>query len=92
MDFVADALENKNCKESFQQPLEQLIQNETQGETISCVISDELMFFAEDVAVNLKLPSIILRTTSAATSFARSGLIKLKAEGLLHSHGMEISV
>ncbi|EXB30471.1 UDP-glycosyltransferase 76E2 [Morus notabilis] len=82
MDVVGDVLAvNENCREIFQRSLEKL--KETQGEIISCIISDELMFFAEDVANNLKIPSIILRTTNAATSFARSGLVKLKEKGLL---------
>ncbi|PON80943.1 UDP-glucuronosyl/UDP-glucosyltransferase [Trema orientale] len=77
---------NTNCKESFQEYLEKVIVNE-EKEVISCVISDELMFFAEAVANDLKLPSIILRTTSAATSIARSTLIKLAEQGRVHSKG-----
>ncbi|EXB30475.1 UDP-glycosyltransferase 76E2 [Morus notabilis] len=70
---------NDNCKESFQWSLEQLIMEDRK--TISCVISDELMYFAEDVANNLKILSIILRTTSAITSLARSFLLKLVEGG-----------
>ncbi|KAL5580893.1 hypothetical protein UlMin_013335 [Ulmus minor] len=78
---------NENCEEPLQKFLEQLREKqEQQQEEISCIISDELLFFCEAVAINMKLPSIILRTTSASTSFARSGLARLTAEGLVSSH------
>lgn len=88
-DLVSNILViNENCKESLRRSLEQLMQEkELQGDRISCIISDELMFFAEDVANNLKLLSIILRTTSAATSFARCGLVKLGGEGQVSLQG-----
>lgn len=88
-DLVANILViNENCKESLRRLLEQLMQEkELQGDRISCIISDELMFFAEDVANNLKLLSIILRTTSAATSFARCGLLKLGGDGQVSLQG-----
>ncbi|XP_062085070.1 UDP-glucose iridoid glucosyltransferase-like isoform X2 [Humulus lupulus] len=67
---------NYNCKENFRHFLEKLVMNEAHGEKIRCIISDELMFYAEAVAVDLNLPSIILRTTSAATSYARCALVR----------------
>ncbi|XP_015873847.3 UDP-glucose iridoid glucosyltransferase [Ziziphus jujuba] len=71
---------NHNCKES----LNQLIQQEDpHRKEIACIISDELMYFAEAVAANLKLPSIVLRTTSAATALAWSAVLELKAQGLI---------
>lgn len=75
---------NHNCKES----LNQLIQQEDpHRKEIACIISDELMYFAEAVAANLKLPSIILRTTSAATALAWSAVLELKAQGLIPFQG-----
>ena len=76
---------NDNCKEKFKQFLEQL---STMEEKKVCIISDEVMFFAEAVADDLKLPSLILRTTSAATSFARSALVKLHEQGHVLSQGI----
>ena len=79
---------NENCREIFRTSLERVIQEgESQGKEMGCVISDELMFFAEDVAADLKLPSVILRTTSAATSFARSSIVKFKEQGRLLPQG-----
>ncbi|EXB30467.1 UDP-glycosyltransferase 76E2 [Morus notabilis] len=82
-DVVAHILTiNDNCKKTFERRIEQLMEEKRlQGEIISCIISDELMSFAEDAANNLKLPSIILRTTSAATTFARCRLVTIKEEG-----------
>ncbi|KAB1215431.1 UDP-glycosyltransferase 76E11 [Morella rubra] len=52
-----------------------------QEDDIACIIHDEFMYFSEAVATSLKLPSIILRTTSAATSLARPTIVQLQAEG-----------
>ena len=82
---------NANCKVSFHEYLEKLIKTEEEkmkGERISCIISDELLYFAEDVADDLKLPSILLRTTNAATSYARSSLVKIAEEGCVPSQGI----
>ncbi|KAL5580890.1 hypothetical protein UlMin_013332 [Ulmus minor] len=70
---------SKSCKEFLRQYLEQ--QQEKLDENIACIISDEFMFFCEEVATDLKIPSIILRTTNATTSLARSGLVQLYKEG-----------
>ena len=82
-DVVAHKLAiNDNCKKTFERTIEQLMEEKKlQGEIITCIISDELMSFAKDAANNLKLPSIILRTTGAATSFARCRLVTIKEEG-----------
>lgn len=81
---------NVNCKLSFQESLanHRLTLNRQDVEKeIACMISDELMYFAEAVANNLKLPSIILRTGSAATFLARCALLELKEQGLIPFHG-----
>lgn len=75
---------NHNCKTSFHKLIQQ---EDPHQEKIACIISDELMYFAEAVATTLKLPSIILRTTSAATALARSALLELKAQGLIPYKG-----
>ncbi|KAF3454623.1 hypothetical protein FNV43_RR05071 [Rhamnella rubrinervis] len=80
---------NVNCKLSFQQSLanhKQILKQQDVEEGIACVISDELMYFAEAVADNLRLPSIILRTSSTATFLARSALLQLKEQGLIPFH------
>ncbi|KAH7542359.1 hypothetical protein FEM48_Zijuj02G0065000 [Ziziphus jujuba var. spinosa] len=68
---------NENCKLSF------LHLMESQEDEIVCIIFDEHMYFAEAVATKLKLPTIILRTTSSATFLARFALLGLKAEGYI---------
>ena len=77
---------NNNCKEILQQLLEKL--REEKQEEITCIISDEYMYFCEEVANNLKLPSITLNTTSAATTLARPGLVQLRKEGQIPCQGM----
>ena len=66
---------NENCRESLRGFLARM-KEEREG-SIRCVVLDELMYFAEDVAADLTLPSLILRTASAATAFARHLLIEL---------------
>ncbi|KAL4610707.1 hypothetical protein ACB092_08G070100 [Castanea dentata] len=73
---------NVNCKSHLQECLSQIVTGGRQDD-IACIIYDELMFFVETVANFLKLPSIILRTTSAATLIARTTLCQLKLEGLV---------
>ncbi|KAK6144603.1 hypothetical protein DH2020_021423 [Rehmannia glutinosa] len=51
---------NTNCK----QPLEKCILNKLQGQ-VACIIYDSLMYFVDDVAHQLKLPSIFFRATTA---------------------------
>ena len=90
-DLVANVLAiNEHCKQTFQQFLDQLVgENAVRGEMIRCVIADELMFFAEEAARDSNLPSMILRTTSAATSFARFRFIELEEGGHIPSKGIQ---
>ncbi|KAB1200960.1 putative disease resistance protein RGA3 [Morella rubra] len=64
---------NVNCKSHLHEYLSQMRMElrRDQEDDIACIIHDEFMYFSEAVATSLKLPSIILRTTSAATSLAR---------------------
>ena len=74
---------NDNCKLRFQQLVEQ------KQHEIACIIFDEHMYFCDSVAANLKLPSITLRTTSAATFLARSAVISLIKQGCLPFQGID---
>ncbi|XP_038707648.1 UDP-glucose iridoid glucosyltransferase-like isoform X2 [Tripterygium wilfordii] len=74
---------NFNCQTPFQECLVQLIEQQDQHGEISCVVYDELMYFSESVASHLRIPTIILRTTTAATFVSRLTLQNLKAEGYL---------
>ncbi|CAH9098791.1 unnamed protein product [Cuscuta epithymum] len=51
---------NENCRVPLQEYLEE------KGDVVSCIIYDNLMFFVDQVAALLDLPSIVLRPSSAA--------------------------
>ncbi|CAH9118524.1 unnamed protein product [Cuscuta europaea] len=51
---------NENCRVPLQEYLEE------KGDVVSCIIYDNLMFFFDQVAALLNLPSIVLRPSSAA--------------------------
>ncbi|KAF5744554.1 putative UDP-glucuronosyltransferase [Tripterygium wilfordii] len=57
---------NINCKAPLQESLTRKIEEKIGHEDVHlCIIYDGLMYFADEVAFELKLPSIILRTSSA---------------------------
>lgn len=93
-DLVANGLAiNQNCKETLRQFLVRLKgEEEARGGMIGSIVSDELMFFAEELARDLNLPSMILRTTSAATSYGRSHLIELTERGHVSFQGMFLQI
>ncbi|KAH7526434.1 hypothetical protein ACOSP7_024976 [Xanthoceras sorbifolium] len=72
---------NVNCEVPFRECLALMVNQQDPSDEIVCVIYDELMFFSESAANQLKLQSIILRTTSAATCISRLALLRLKTEG-----------
>nr|XP_027118363.1 UDP-glucose iridoid glucosyltransferase-like [Coffea arabica] len=76
---------NTNCKDSFRKCLIQMMQQqqqeEKQNDQVVCIIYDFLMHFAETVANQMSLPSIIQRTSNAAALLAFCKLPRLRAEG-----------
>ena len=84
---------NTNCKESFRecssQMMQQQQQEEKQSDQVVCIIYDFLMHFAETVANQMSLPSIIFRTSNAAALLALCKLPRLKAEGFNCLQGMQ---
>ncbi|XP_017983508.1 PREDICTED: UDP-glucose iridoid glucosyltransferase [Theobroma cacao] len=78
---------NVNCQAPFQECLVRVVEQQDEQEEIACIIYDELMYFSEAAAKFVKLPSIIFRTTSASTYISRSGILQLKAEGILSLQG-----
>ena len=73
---------NAECKDRFRECLAGVMRQ--QGETddaIACVIYDEAMYFSEETAKDLNLPSIILRTGSASHFLARTALVQLIKTG-----------
>ncbi|KAM6598683.1 hypothetical protein CsatA_018292 [Cannabis sativa] len=59
---------NINCVEPFKECLVRLISNALDNEPVSCLIADAMFHFTQAVADSLKLPRLVIRTTSA-TSF-----------------------
>jgi hypothetical protein len=72
---------NTNCKARFQECLAEVMRQLGPYDGIACIIYDQLMYFSEAAAKDLKLPCIVLRTGSAAVSLAGDALFQLKAEG-----------
>ncbi|KAJ6670672.1 GLUCOSYL/GLUCURONOSYL TRANSFERASES [Salix viminalis] len=73
---------NEKCQLPFQECLARLVkEQETRDDRIACVIYDELSYFSEAAARNLKLPSIIFRTSNANTFLARSVIIEMYVQG-----------
>ncbi|XP_027164976.1 UDP-glucose iridoid glucosyltransferase-like [Coffea eugenioides] len=75
---------NTNCREPFRECLSQMMQQqqeEKQHDQVVCIIYDFLMHFAETVANQMSLPSIIFRTSNAAALLSLCKLPRLKAEG-----------
>ncbi|CAK7331384.1 unnamed protein product [Dovyalis caffra] len=74
---------NGNCKTPFQECITTMTQQQKPGDEITCIIYDELMYFAEAAANHLKLSSMILCTTSVATALSRLAIPHLKEEGCI---------
>jgi hypothetical protein len=92
-DGVAFVLElNAKCKARFPECLAQVMAQLGSDDRIACIIHDEFMYFSQETAKDLKIPSIVLRTASAANFFARDALFQLKAEGHLPFPGIHISM
>ncbi|XP_024196350.2 UDP-glucose iridoid glucosyltransferase [Rosa chinensis] len=70
---------NANCKASFEQCLTTQVMKQ-EPEKITCIY-DEFMYFSEAAANYLNIPSIILRTTSAANFHGRSTVVELHSKG-----------
>lgn len=74
---------NTNCKDPFQECITQMLdQTELNGE-VACIIYDAIMCFVDSVALELKIPTIVLRTTNAAYMHAHFPLFQLEAEKAL---------
>ncbi|KAL8531124.1 hypothetical protein ACS0TY_007947 [Phlomoides rotata] len=71
---------NANCKAPFQELLVQMLLDE---EEHVCIIHDAIMHFADDAAKNLEIPTMVLRTTSAAYIHSSIVTLQLLAEKVL---------
>ncbi|KAJ0084397.1 hypothetical protein Patl1_31328 [Pistacia atlantica] len=74
---------NLNCRAPFQEFLSQMIGKQEQQDELPCIIYDALMYFAEAVSSQLKLPSIILQTCSVTTMLTYFAYPRLQEEGYI---------
>jgi hypothetical protein len=90
-EFIPFALQlNINCEARFKECLAEVMKQQGLDDGIACIIYDELMYFSEAAAKDLKLPSIILCTGCAANSLARIALTQLKQQGHIPFPGIYI--
>ncbi|KAJ0047244.1 hypothetical protein Pint_06402 [Pistacia integerrima] len=81
-DYIAFmTLLNVKCVEPFQQCLAKLLSN-VEEQPVACLITDAMLHFTQGVADSLKLPRIVLRTSSIA-----SFLVFAAIPGLLRERG-----
>ncbi|KAF8397413.1 hypothetical protein HHK36_016329 [Tetracentron sinense] len=73
---------NVNCVTPFRECLTRLL-SENQEEPIACLICDNIFHFTQAVADSLKLPRIVLRTTSVASFLAFLAFPLLLQKGYL---------
>lgn len=76
----------KNCECSFQEHMVRMLE---EGEEVACVIYDNIMRFVDSVANRLDVPSIVLRTTTAAYMNSHVALFQLAEEKRLPLPGTD---
>ncbi|XP_031286344.1 UDP-glucose iridoid glucosyltransferase-like [Pistacia vera] len=81
VDFISCL--NINCKEPLLESLTPMIDEKQQLKELPCIIYDEYMYFAEQVAHLLKLPSVILSTGSAANLLTYYAFPRLQKDGFI---------
>ncbi|XP_059431084.1 UDP-glycosyltransferase 76E2-like [Corylus avellana] len=73
---------NANCEAGFRECLAtEAMRQHGSDDGIACIIYDDYMYFTQETAKDMNLPSIILRTISVSSFLARNALFQLKAEG-----------
>ncbi|KAM7522139.1 hypothetical protein LguiA_012041 [Lonicera macranthoides] len=77
--FIADL--NTGCKSPFEEWLGQKMEQKEPGNQVACIIYDTLMYFSEAVASEMKIPSIVLRTSCPSYLLAYHAISRLKEEG-----------
>ncbi|KAL0460559.1 UNVERIFIED_CONTAM: UDP-glycosyltransferase 76E1 [Sesamum latifolium] len=68
--------------------MKMLAEEEVCGQLVACIVYDSFMKFADAVANRLKLPSIVLRTTTAAYMHSHNVMFQLLAEDLIPLPGL----
>ncbi|PWA77018.1 UDP-Glycosyltransferase superfamily protein [Artemisia annua] len=70
---------NKHCVGSFKECVVQLLAESDEG-SVGCLITDAGFYFPQDVANELSIPRLVLRTSSVASLLVYGGLITLTSE------------
>lgn len=78
---------NKSIAAPLHQTLARFIEQNPSYQ-VSCIIYDILMYSAEDVASQLNLPSIILRTSSISSILIYSAILRLGEDGCFPPQGI----
>jgi len=80
---------NKNCVSPIKEVLvDQIEKAKINHEKIACVIYDGLMYSIDSVARELKLPNIVLRTTSATNFLTYHAFVQRQTSGCLPLQGI----
>ncbi|KAI4322103.1 hypothetical protein L6164_021823 [Bauhinia variegata] len=74
---------NTNCVSSLREFLIQITKENVEHERIRCIIYDGLMYFADAVAKQLGIPTIVFRTTSATNLLTYHAFARLRSNGYL---------
>lgn len=80
---------NTNCKDHLRESLARIMEKEDQHNKTACIIYDEYMYFAEEVAKQLRTSSIILSTSSAAKMLSYLAIPRLQNEGHIPPQGLQ---
>ena len=80
------SLLNINCVAPFRDCLSQLLSNPSE-EPIACLITDAVWHFTQAVANSLKLPRMVLRTSSVSSFLAVAAMPYLQKSGYLPIKG-----
>ncbi|KAI3458626.1 hypothetical protein Pfo_015289 [Paulownia fortunei] len=73
---------NANCEEPFRKCLDQLFSKDGNHQ-VKCLVTDANWYFAQSVADNLRLPRIVMRTSSVCSFLAFAALSVLRERGYL---------
>ena len=79
---------NKNCAAPIQQCLKKILQQKDSHDHITSILYDTLMYCAQTIADDLRLPGINVRTSSAATLLLNPVSPHLDGKGILPFHVM----
>ncbi|GAB2217983.1 hypothetical protein Droror1_Dr00001198 [Drosera rotundifolia] len=73
---------NERCRNQFRRAMEELMRKEEEkGGRIGCIVYDQYMFLAQDVAKDLNLKGVVLRTGGAITLLAFAGGRRMDQQG-----------